>query len=185
MALVSWMEVLDLIIMIAAVAFIFKDYFPVQKDKWSQTKGDFWLSVYVTAPSIVFHELAHKFVGLLLGMQAVFHAAYTWLGIGILLKLVNFPFIFFVPGYVSISGADNQLYLAATAFAGPFLNLVLWLGALGILSNKKWTKKINKTTFFILNMTKQMNMLLFILNMLPIPGLDGFSVYYNFYQYLF
>jgi Zn-dependent protease len=118
-------------------------------------------------------------------MNAVFHAAYEFLALGIGLKLLNFPFIFFIPGYVSISGADSPLLLAATAFAGPCLNLILWLGSWFVISRKNWTKKMKKPHLQALHLTKQVNMLLFILNMLPIPGFDGFSVYLNLYKAFF
>lgn len=182
MAIVSAQEIIDLVIMISGVAFIFKDYFPVRKSKWEPTRGDFWFSVWVTAPAVVFHELAHKFAAILLGMNASFHAAYSFLALGIGLKLLNFPFIFFVPGYVSIFGSSNPLLLAITALAGPALNLALWIGAWIVLEQENLKNRLNKIQLAALVLTKQINMFLFFLNMLPIPGIDGFSVYTNLFR---
>jgi len=116
------------------------------------------------------------------GLQAVFNAAYGWLGFGLLLKLLNVGFIFFVPAYVSINGIGSPLVFSTIAFAGPFMNLILWLGAAYALKQKKLVKE--KYLPFVY-LTKQINMFLFIFNMLPIPGFDGFKVYQGLFQLIF
>ena len=88
--------------------------------------GDLGLAILVTAPAIILHELMHKLVALGFGLEATFHAAYVWLGIGVILKLLNVGFIFFVPGYVSIAGLATPLQSALIAFAGPGTNLFLY-----------------------------------------------------------
>jgi Zn-dependent protease len=182
MAIITLMEVVDVIIMTAVLGFIFMSFFkkrPVAKDiidvYKQRVKGfqwnDFWFAVAVIAPAIVLHEAAHKFVAMGFGMQAVFHAHYTFLGLGLLLKLLNFGFIFVVPGFVSITGTGTPLQFATIAFAGPFIHLLFWIIAAVYLKYGK-----TKNTYFWV-LTKKINMFLFILNMLPIPGIDGFKVY--------
>ncbi len=191
----SFVEIFDIIIMTFAIGFIFKDvfryapkvevftpeyYISKSNFKWN----DFWFAVAVVAPSIIFHEFGHKFVALAFGMTAVFHAAYTWLAIGVVLKLIGIGFIFFVPAYVSIMGAGVPSQMALVAFAGPAVNLVFWLGAKLAL---KYQKKLKLTRFHehLLFLVSKINMFLFIFNMLPIPGFDGWSVFSYLFKAVF
>jgi Zn-dependent protease len=187
----SLMEIVDIVIMAFAIGFIFKDVFKYApkvevftpeyyirkaRFKWN----DFWFAVAVVAPSIIIHEFGHKFVALAFGMEAVFHAAYTWLVIGLVLKLINFGFIFFVPAYTLISGGGTQLQMAVVAVAGPAVNLILWLGAKLVLGQQK-KLKLSRLHQHLLFLVSRINMFLFIFNMLPIPGFDGLS----FFSYIF
>ncbi len=175
MAFFSLQELLDIVIMIGAVAFIFKDSFVAPRHDYDPLRPKLnlepvKLAIIVTAPAIAFHEMAHKFVSIAIGIPATFHASYFWLVIGVVLKLMSFPFIFFVPGYVShLPGTPFEN--AIIAFAGPAMNLILWLGSAFLLSRKmpsRWKPA--------LYMTKQINMFLFIFNMIPIPPFDGARV---------
>jgi len=131
MAILTVREIIDLIIMTAVVGYIFLDIFKLPREHHDPLNppsqwNDFLFACLITAPAIIFHEMAHKFVGILFGLKAVFHAAYTWLGIGVALKLFNTGIIFFVPGYVSLTPAGS-LPTAITAAAGPLLNLILFI----------------------------------------------------------
>jgi Zn-dependent protease len=184
------LEIFDIIIMALAIGFIFKDifryapkvevftpeyYMQRKKFQWN----DFWFAVAVVAPSIILHEFGHKFVAMAFGLSAVFHAAYTWLVIGILLKLIGFGFIFFVPAYTLIS-SGSPFTMAIVALAGPLVNLIIWLSAYFALKYQK-KLKISRLNQHLLFLAKKINMFLFIFNMLPIPGFDGFS----FFSYIF
>ncbi|MBS3124932.1 M50 family metallopeptidase [Candidatus Woesearchaeota archaeon] len=172
-------ELIDIIIMTAAVGFIFKDMF---KEHGRFMQSAFWFACAVTAPALILHELAHKFVALAFGLQATFHAHYTGLGLGIVLKLINFNFIFFIPGYVSIEGAASHLASALIAVAGPAFNLILFIMAWVLLKQEKLTTR----SFLLLQATKQINLFLFIFNMLPIPRLfDGWKFYEGIFHVLF
>ncbi len=172
-------ELIDVVIMTAIIGYIFKDAFERRGASSNydplkpQPKNEsFWFAALGIGSSILLHELGHKFAALFLGLQATFHAAYEYLFLGLLLKLANFNYIFFVPAYVSHS-ATNPLNSAIIAFAGPFVNLVLWL-ICGILLKKNYiTKKYLQLVYF----TKYINGFLFVVNMLPIPGLDGYWVF--------
>lgn len=179
-------ELIDIVIMTLAVGYIFMDFFRLPHERGFDARR-LWLACLVTAPALIAHELAHKFTALAFGLQAVFHAAYTWLGIGIALKLVQSPLIFFVPGYVSIQCATQScaiapLVSALIAFAGPALNGLLYLTAWYVIQNRRVRSRRWLLFWFL---TKRINGLLFILNMLPIPGFDGFTVYRGLWNAFF
>jgi len=187
-------EFIDVVIMTLAIGFIFKDVFlprrrtvldtdkyePLEHYKSAGSKygmNGFLFAMIVTAPAVLLHELGHKILAISYGMSAEFHAAYFWLGLGVLLKLLNFGFIFFVPAYVSIGGAGlTYLQSSAIAFAGPAINLILFLVPFLLLKNAGFRKKYKKY-LSILSLTSRINLFLFIFNMLPIPMFDGWKVY--------
>jgi Zn-dependent protease len=175
-----------------AVGFIFKDLFkrpaPLAHeydpmagyDKKFKKKFDWedlWYAIIVAAPAIILHEFGHKFVAMAFGLTATFHAAYTWLGIGVVLKLISFPFIFFVPAYVSYPAAATNIQSAFISFAGPAVNCILWLTALLILRSKKLSKKLTIPQRHALYLMKLINLFMFAFNMIPIPGFDGWHFF--------
>jgi Zn-dependent protease len=191
--LFSFIEIRDIVIMTLAIGFIFRDVFHYKPKVevltpeyyMNRAKGfkgfrginwtDFWFAAAVVAPSIILHEFGHKFVAIAYGMTAVFQAAYTWLAVGIVLKLIGSSFIFFVPAFTSIIGEAAPIQHAAIAFAGPGINLALWLVSLIVLKTAKL--KNNHRNFLFL--VSRINMFLFIFNLIPIPGFDGYSVFSN------
>ncbi|MBN2053192.1 hypothetical protein JW756_06840 [Candidatus Woesearchaeota archaeon] len=196
--LLSFWEILDIVIMTFAIGFIFKDIFHfkpkvevITPDNYLNFRNkrlgwtDFWFAAAVVAPSIVLHEFGHKFLAMGFGMSAVFHAAYTWLGIGLVLKLISPGFIFFVPAFVAISGQGTSLQFASISFAGPAVNLIIWLVTLFFLKNKKLSRKLNRNQHHFLYLVSRINMFLFIFNMIPIPGFDGYGVFSNLFQVIF
>ncbi|MBI5389589.1 M50 family metallopeptidase [Candidatus Woesearchaeota archaeon] len=185
-------ELFDIIIMTLAVGYIFKDMFIMRRqathhydplEYYRQPSGsNFKFAIIAAAPAIILHELGHKFTALAFGMSAEFHAAYFWLLLGVVLKLINFGFIFFVPAYVQW-GCPTDACLAMVqanpwvgsviAFAGPAINGLLWLGA-WIALRQKWVAKKYVPLVIIM---KYINGFLFIFNLLPIPGFDGFHFF--------
>jgi len=173
-------EFIDVIIMTVVVGYIFMDLFRTSHIKFDMNAFKF--ACLVTAPALIVHELAHKFTALSFGLDASFHAAYVWLAIGLLLKLMRSGFIFFVPAYVSISGAAvTPLQSGLTALAGPLFNLIFFVVAWALLKQKT----LKKSTFMFLQVTMQINLFLFVFNMLPIPGFDGLKVYTGLYAAFF
>jgi Zn-dependent protease len=189
----SFHELFDVIIMSLIMGFLFKDSFrptarvsyqddPVAhyktpKRNWMR---DVWFATLVIAPAVILHELAHKFVAIGFGLQATFHAFYAnsvtlFLGVfAIIAKLTGFGFVFLVPGYVEILGNAPPLHHAIIAFAGPAIHGLFWLGAFLYL---KLAKKLPAKKMQFLHLTMYINGFLFIINMLPIPGIDGFAIY--------
>ncbi len=187
MPLITFGEIIDLIIMTFFVGYIFSDIIPIRREHYDPLthykRGfDFEglkFAILATAPAIILHELAHKFVALGFGLDAIFYAFYRssfTLILGILTiisKLTGFGFMFFVPGFVGISGTGTHLQFALTALAGPLINLMLWLGSWYLLKNKLYKKNY----YLLLLLTQRINMFLFIFNMLPLPGFDGYKVF--------
>lgn len=188
MPLITIGEVIDLVIMTVFVGYIFSGIVPVRREehydplthyKRGFDAEGFKFTIMATAPAIILHELMHKFVALGFGLDAVFYAFYRstftlMLGIfAIISKLTGFGFMLFVPGYVGISGNGTHLQFALTAFAGPFVNLVLWLLPWFILKYTNYRKK----HYLLLILTQRINMFLFIFNILPIPRFDGYKVF--------
>ena len=181
-------ELFDMIVIIVFVGIIFKDFFrkPAQMSyerdpvayyrniRYGINWHDFVFAAMVTAPAIILHEFGHKFVAMSFGLEATFHAAYMWLGLGLLLKLMKFGFIFFVPAFVSYPALATPLQNSFIAFAGPGVNLLLWLGSWlalkqNLVKSRKWIT--------VLALTSKINMFLFFFNMIPIPPFDGFHVF--------
>jgi Zn-dependent protease len=197
-------EIFDIIVMTLVVGFVFMKIFKPQSksvpktddalEKYLKKKSGFdwhafWFAAMVTAPAIILHELGHKITALSFGLSAEFHAAYLWLGIAIVLRLIGSSFIFFVPAFVSISTnaallpqafiqligpQAMQVAQVLIAFAGPGVNLIIFLVALIILKTKKGLN--SKATHFW-SLTKSINLFLFAFNMIPIPGFDGFHIF--------
>ena len=182
-------EIFDIVVMTAIVGYIFKDLFksPVREDydplkhfKAGFDVDDFKFAILVTAPAIILHELGHKFVALGFGLEAHFQAAWFFLALALVMKFMNFGFIFIVPAFVSILGRASPLEFGLVAFAGPAVNLALWLVAAFALK-KNLFPKYNAA----LALTSKINMFLFIFNMLPIPGFDGSKVFSGLIQAFF
>ena len=184
------MEILDIVIMTLALGFIFKDIFKKPRSSYDpihyyQKKfnlEDFKFAVMVTAPAIILHEFGHKFTAMAFGATATFNAAYMFLGLGILLKLIGSRFIFFVPAYIAWSGNVTNFEAAWIAIAGPLVNLIIWGVAYIILKKKKG---LTKTEVHFWALTKKINLFLFIFNMIPLPFFDGGHFFGNHIQGIF
>jgi len=202
MAFLSLQEIFDIAVMSFVVGFIFKDAFrpPVNwRDPDEVLKNvtpgfrlskmsDYWFAVLLVAPSIIVHEFGHKFTAMAFGLVAAFHAAYTWLAIGVVLKLLLPGFVFFVPAYTSIVGNATAVQEAAISFAGPGVNLLFWLGSWLLLKGALRAgnrRRHGRETLRYLALFKNINMILFFLNMLPIPGFDGWAFYSSLFRAFF
>lgn len=176
-------ELFDMIVMTVAAGYIFMDFFkpapsddPVQTYRRSVSARDkFLYSAALVAPAIILHELGHKFVGLFFGQTAVFHAAYTWLGVGVVLKLISAPFIIMVPAYVSIIGDPTQLQSLLIAGAGPAVNAAIWGVAFVVLKTQRLSERMGRFWRY----TLYVNGFLAVFNLIPIPGFDGFTFFSN------
>ncbi len=186
--LISFREVIDLIIMSMVIGFIFSGY--IKKPRIGIQKihkklfdwEDFKFALIITVPAIVLHELGHKFTAMAFGFAASFKIFWGGLGFGILLRLLHSPFLILAPGYVSIPTNLSPITMSIIAFAGPLVNLILFFTASYILNH---STKLTRTQAIALYLTKQINLFLFIFNMLPIPPLDGSKVFYGLFKTIF
>jgi Zn-dependent protease len=200
-------ELVDVVIMTAVIGYLFHDTFrhPQKRgdilDQYQTPRRmggvewqDFAWAAMLVAPTIVLHELGHKFVAMGFGFDATFHAAcssaslfsggfldfYCGLTIvTVILKTVGVGFLFFVPAFVSVGGGPSNLQSALIAVAGPMVHLVFWITAAYLLKSKRFMKRLDYKKRVYLFFFKQINMFLFILNMIPIPGFDGFNFLYH------
>ena len=189
MVIFNFTELVHLVIMTAAIGYILTGYIKnpstinnVLTPKTSFNWQDFKFAVLVAAPGIILHELGHKFVGMAMGVSAVFSMSPMGLFLGVFLRWISSPFIIFAPGYVSLSGALTQTQVFFTAFAGPFMNLLLFFGAYLILDRKK---NLTRVQAVALHLTKQINLFLFLFNLIPFPPFDGYKVFTSLFGIIF
>lgn len=185
MALMTLIEIFRLLVMTLALGYIFSAFMPQQlfgqKGLYhlikAQAQGFDWealkYAAILTAPAVILHELAHKFVALAFGLSAEFFASYWGLGLGVFLKMVGAPFIIFVPGFVNVPSDTHVLIMGLVALAGPMMNLFLWIGA-GVYLK---FFKLNQKQMILAFLTKKINMFLFIFNMIPFGFFDGAKVF--------
>lgn len=187
MVLFTFSELFDLAVMTLALGYIFMIYVQRPATHLDLLSGknlaweDFKFAMIITAPAVVLHELAHKFAALLMGLTATFHASYFGLGLGVLLRFFSSPFIVFVPGFVEIQGATT-IQSMLTAFVGPGTNLLLFAIAAILL---KRTKKLTQKQAIFLHLTKQINLFLFLFNMIPFLPFDGGHVFEPLWKAIF
>ncbi len=171
-------EIIGIIVTILAIGYIFSGMIKKPKTAWEQLKEhrlfdweNFKYSAMITAPAIIFHELAHKFVSLAYGIPSFYNVLWWGLGIGVILRVIGSGFIFFIPGYVQVSQAVAPGTMAVIAFAGPATNLALFVISWALI---KYNVKPEWNRAF--HISKVINLWLFVFNMLPIPPLDGSKV---------
>lgn len=189
------LELTEIVITILALGYIFsgiirkpKPLRELRKENRFFNLENIKYSMIAVAPAVVLHELAHKFIGIWLGHTAFYHMIWWGLAIGVAMRLINSRFIFFIPGAVFfcdqiVNGAcqfvGSPIEISVIAFAGPATNLALFgMAALLIKFKGKELKKY----LLLLHLTRVINLWLFMLNMLPIPILDGFKVYAGIYN---
>ena len=159
-------ELVNILITVLVVGLIFSRSF-------DQREIILWMKI--AGLSIILHELAHKLVAITLGYRAIYEVSITGLLIGLFFRLIGSPIIFFIPGYVRILGNITPSSLSLISVSGPLANLLLYF--LG----KLYYRKTNEEACYLLS---HLNLWLFILNMLPIPPLDGFKFVYGIYRLL-
>ena len=186
MAWITFNEIIDIVIMTLAIGYIFSsfikrepsgEYDPLKYYEKNPIIENIKFGAMIAAPAVVLHELAHKFVAMGFGAQATLHAPYEMYAIIILLRLINFPIMFFVGGYVEHTPLP-ALQSSIVSIAGPLVNLFLWIAP--ILAVRY--KLVSRKHYNILVPMGKLNMFLFIFNMLPIPGFDGYNVFYGLWQ---
>ena len=177
-------EIIDIVLMTLAIGYIFstfikrqpaEDYDPLKFYKKNPFLEDLKFGAMIAAPAVVLHELAHKFVAMSFGAVATLHAPLGWYAVIIILRLLNFPLLFFVGGYVTHSGLP-ALQSSLVSVAGPLTNIILYGVFLSIIK----FKLVHRKYYRALAISAKLNLFLAVFNMIPIPGFDG----YNFFRAL-
>ena len=181
--IITIIEIVHLVIASLVVGYIFlgvinlpkknEDLISIKRFNWR----DYWFSVLATSPGVILHELAHKIIAISFGLKAYFTVWPFGLVLGVVLKLLGLGFVILAPGYVNIHPGATELQYSLIAFAGPFLNLILWIIALLVVKYKKNISR-NEAIFWVF--TREINKWLFIFNMIPINPLDGYKIYGRF-----
>lgn len=174
--IITFSEIISFIILIFAIAYIFTSNYTNNLSFKRFDWNNFKIALIATSPAVFFHELFHKIFAMSLGYSATFHIFTPGLLIGVMLKLISSPFLFIAPGFVSIGNIDNDLAYRLIAFAGPLANLILFLAAIIIL---KTAKNLSQKQFIVLHLTKRINLILLIFNMIPFGPLDGAKVLFG------
>lgn len=169
--MISLVELLNIAIMTVAVGFIFRKSLALERHH-SFLKG-LGIAALLVAPAIILHEFGHKIVALSFGLQAVFSIPVMWLVIGVALAAFNAPIVFFVPAYINILGTPLPWQDALISFAGPGVNLLLFLVAFALLRHGNLSERAR----FFWGFNKRINGFLFLFNMIPIPPFDGFGFF--------
>ena len=169
-------ELIYIVITVGALGFIFSEnrraiteFGTILEEGWQRR---ILTAVIVAAPAVILHEFAHKFLALAYGFTATYSASLFGLAIGVVMKIIGLGFVFFVPGYVSISGVGSQMNFGLVALAGPLTNLALFLIFSAVIKYDLLPGHAQ-----ILHASRQINLWLFIFNMIPLPGFDGFKFF--------
>lgn len=186
--ILSLWEIVQIIAMSLAVGFIFSgpikqktsSYDPIKQYSKSPFLENLKNGIIIAAPAIVLHEMAHKFVAIGFGAAATINAPLGMYAVIIALKLLNFPFLFFVGGYVSISGQLFAWQYALISLAGPFTNLLIYLALMACVK----FNLIKRKHYEIIGKAAKLNLFLFAFNMIPIPGFDGFNFFRALLSYV-
>lgn len=184
-------EIVAIIGMALAVGYIFSGprkreveistYDPIKHYSKSPFIENLKNGIIMAAPAVVLHELAHKIVAVSFGATATIHAPFNLYVVVILMKLMNFPFLFFIGGYVSIIGSLLPWQHALISLAGPLTNLILYLSLIGVVK----FNLVKRKHYDLIAKAAKLNLFLFAFNMIPLPGFDGYSFFSSILSYIF
>ena len=175
----SPMEIFDAVVTVVALGYIFRNYFRTPVTEFTSlvdSRRNIINAALVVAPAVILHEIGHKFVAMGFGFLATYRAAYTWLLFGVILSYFRFPFVFFVPAYVTVIGSGPGWVFSVIAISGPLINLLLY-GISEIVTRYEIVKG-NKYLYF--HVFKHINKWLFLFNLIPLPGTDGYNFITSF-----
>lgn len=149
----------------------------------------FFMLSFIVVFSVCLHEYSHAQVALWMGDSTAADRGHLTLNplkqmgfFSILMLLV----LGFAWGAVPVNPANmkNKYGRLLTSFAGPAVNLILFALAwvfFGITAN---LHNAPASAIIFLGLFGLMNLVLFVFNMLPVPGLDGWNIYTWFFPKL-
>ena len=149
----------------------------------------FFTALFLVVFSVCCHEFMHAFVALKMGDDTAARCGHLTLNplrqMG-LLSLIMLLFIGIAWGQVPVNRANfrSRAGMVLTSLAGPLTNFALWLIfiALCLITG------LHSDNHFAISMLAygaMLNFVLFVFNLLPIPGLDGFNILIEFFPGLF
>ncbi len=136
--------------------------------------------------SLIFHEFAHAFVAWRSGDRSIEQRGYLTLDprkyAHPLLSLV-LPIVFIIMGGIALPGgavminraALNNTQATMVALAGPLTNLAFGAVSLLVVANDLIDPVTQPTLAAAVAFFGFLQIIVFVLNMLPIPGLDGYA----------
>ncbi|MCW1301285.1 MAG: hypothetical protein QW507_01895 [Candidatus Nanoarchaeia archaeon] len=166
-------EIVEILGTILLLGFIFEQFLQnpyLRRGIWERIL----IASLILSPAVVLHELAHKFVALHFNCSAVYNMYFPGLAIGVVLKLLRSPILFFIPAYVSISGQLTRNAIFWISIAGPLTNLLIYLVA------RVTIHRMEGERAFYTYLVSRVNLYLFLFNLLPIPYTDGYQALSTF-----
>ncbi len=140
----------------------------------------FFTAILIVVLSVSCHEFMHAFVALKMGDDTAARRGHLTLNplkqMG-WLSLVMLLFLGIAWGQVPVNPANfrSRRGRVLTILAGPLTNFALWVFfAVGAFACFK--AEAGEFAVAMLTYGAVMNLVLFVFNLLPVPGLDGFSV---------
>ncbi len=149
----------------------------------------FATALFLVVFSVCCHEFMHAFVALKMGDDTAARCGHLTLNplrqMG-LLSLVMLLFIGIAWGQVPVNRANfrSRAGMVLTSLAGPLTNFALWLIFI-VLCLITGLPSDNRFAMSMLAYGAMLNFVLFVFNLLPIPGLDGFNILIEFFPGLF
>lgn len=149
----------------------------------------FATALFLVVFSVCCHEFMHAFVALKMGDDTAARCGHLTLNplrqMG-LLSLVMLLFIGIAWGQVPVNRANfrSRAGMVLTSLAGPLTNFALWLIFI-VLCLITGLHSDNRFAMSMLAYGAMLNFVLFVFNLLPIPGLDGFNILIEFFPGLF
>ena len=145
--------------------------------------------IFLVVFSVCCHEFMHAFVALKMGDDTAARCGHLTLNplkqMG-WFSLIMLLFIGIAWGQVPVNRANfrSRAGIVLTSLAGPLTNLALWLIFI-VLCLITYINGKNEFAIQMLACGATLNLMLFVFNLLPIPGLDGFNILIEFFPGLF
>ncbi|MBR4685394.1 MAG: site-2 protease family protein [Candidatus Methanomethylophilaceae archaeon] len=130
----------------------------------------FLFCLVLVVVSFLFHEFGHKFMAQKFGLWSEYRMWPAGLGITLVTSLLGF--LFASPGAVVIMGNMDKEMNGKVSIAGPIVNIVLCV--IGIVVFSLTTNTLTYIFFFML---ANINAILALFNLIPIPPLDGSKIF--------
>ena len=146
--------------------------------------------MFLVVFSVCCHEFMHALVALLLGDDTAANSGHLTLNplkqMG-WFSLLMMLFLGIAWGQVPINRTKlrSRRRRVLTALAGPLTNLVLWLVFIGLCLLTAFMSADHQFAVYMLAYGAMLNFVLFVFNLLPIPGLDGFNVLIELFPQVF